>query len=166
MFVSFVRHSVLPAIVTSLAAAGAQAQPGGASGPQVMGWVPAYGIDASIKALTSTPAIGQAMTRIGLQFWNPGADGKGVVLAPVDATGKPVNPASIRQLTHWARSHGVQPLLTVYNNSQVINRWDWPWARRAFAEHPEEFTAALVAAVDQWELDGVDLDLEGEGDLE
>ena len=164
MFVSFVRHSVLPTILTSLAAVGVHAQPGGAAGPQVMGWVPAYGIDAAMKALAATPAIGQAMTRIGLQFWNPSVDGKGVVLAPVDATGKPVNAASIKQLTHWAHSHGVQPLLTVYNNSQVVNRWDWQWARRAFAEHPEEFTAALVAAVDQWELDGVDLDLEGEGD--
>jgi hypothetical protein len=164
MFVSFVRCSAL-AIVTGLAAASVPAQPGGAPGPQVMGWVPAYGIDASIKAIVATPAIGQAMTRIGLQFWNPSADGTGVVLAPVDATGKPVNAASIKQLTRWARSHGVQPLLTVYNNSQVVNRWDWQWARRAFAEHPEEFSAALVAAVDQWELDGVDLDLEGEGDF-
>ncbi len=165
MFVSFVRNVLFPTIVTSLAAASVHAQPGGAPGTQVMGWVPAYGIDASIKAITASPAIGQAMTRIGLQFWNPSADGRSVVLAPVDATGKPVNAASVHQLTHWARSHGVQPLLTVYNNSQVINRWDWQWARRAFAEHPEEFTAALVAAVDKWELDGVDLDLEGEGDL-
>ena len=164
MFVSFARWS-LPAIFTSLAAASVQAQPGGAPGTQVMGWVPAYGIDASIKAITASPAIGQAMTRIGLQFWNPSADGRGVVLAPVDATGKPVNAASVHLLTHWARSHGVQPLLTVYNNSQVVNRWDWQWARRAFAEHPEEFGAALVAAVDKWDLDGVDLDLEGEGDL-
>src|ERR1700756_721612 len=148
MFVSFVRRLSPPlAIVASLAAASVNAQPGGASGPQVMGWVPAYGIDASIKAMLATPAIGQAMTRIGLQFWNPSADGKGVVFAPADATGKPVNAASVKQLTRWARSHGVQPLLTVYNNSQVINRWDWPWARRAFAEHPEEFTAALVVAV-------------------
>ena len=153
------------AIVTSLAAAGVHAQPGGANGPQVMGWVPAYGIDASTKALVATPAIGQAMTRLGLQFWNPSADGKGVVFAPVDASGRPVTAADVRQLQHWARSHGVQPLLTVYNNSQVINRWDWQWARRAFAEHPEEFGAALVAAVDKWDLDGVDLDLEGEGDF-
>ena len=167
MFVSFVRPRLLVplAIVASLAAAAtAEAQPG-ASGPQVMGWVPAYGIDASMKALAATPAIGQSMTRIGLQFWNPSVDGKGLVLAPVDATGKPVTAANIKQLQHWARSHGVQPLLTVYNNSQVINRWDWALARRAFAEHPDEFTAALVAAVDKWELDGVDLDLEGEGDF-
>ncbi len=165
MFVSFVRRFSMLTIATGLGAAGLHAQPGGANGPQVMGWVPAYGIDASIKALAATPGIGQAMTRLGLQFWNPSADGTGVVLAPVDATGKPVNAASVKQLTRWARSHGVQPLLTVYNNSQVINRWDWQWARRAFAEHPDEFAAALVAAVDKWELDGVDLDLEGEGDL-
>ncbi len=171
MFVSFVRpgpvHRFLGplAIVTSLAAAGVQAQPVGVTSPQVMGWVPAYGIDASTKAFAATPAIGQAMTRLGLQFWNPSADGKGLVFAPVDATGRPVTAADVRQLQRWARSHGVQPLLTVYNNSQVINRWDWQWARRAFAEHPEEFGAALVAAVDKWELDGVDLDLEGEGDF-
>jgi hypothetical protein len=165
MFVSFVRVSRPLAIVTSLAAASVHAQPAGVAGPPVMGWVPAYGIDASLKALAATPAIGQSMTRLGLQLWNPSADGTGVVFAPVDTTGKPVTAAAVRQLTQWARGHNVQPLLTVYNNSQVINRWDWQWARRAFAEHPEEFGAALVAAVDKWDLDGVDLDLEGEGDF-
>jgi hypothetical protein len=165
MFVSFVRHKSLLAIVAGLAAAGAPAQPAGGSGPQVMGWVPAYGIDATLSALAATPAIGQSMTRLGLQFWNPSVDGKGLVFAPVDATGKPVTAANVRQLQRWARSHGVQPLLTVYNNSQVVNRWDWQLARRAFVEHPDEFSAALVAAVDKWDLDGVDLDLEGEGDF-
>ena len=164
MFVSFVRRSV-PLAIATLAAASVHAQPGAAAGPQVMGWVPAYGIDASMKALGSTPAIGQAMTRLGLQLWNPSPDGRDVVFAPVNATGKPVTAAAVKQLVHWARTHGVQPLLTVYNNSQVINRWDWQWARRAFAEHPDEFTAALVATLDKWDLDGVDLDLEGEGDF-
>jgi len=163
MFVSYARPL---AIVAALVASAAHGQPGGGTSPQVMGWVPAYGIDAALKAFAATPAIGQSMTRLGLQLWNPSADGKGVVLAPVDATGKPVTAASVKLLTRWARAHGVQPLLTVYNNSQVIDRWDWPWARRAFVDHPDEFTAALVAAVDKWELDGVDLDLEGEGELE
>ena len=166
MFVRLVRRAAAPlAIVASVAAAGVQAQPVGANGPQVMGWVPAYGIDAATRALAATPAIGLSMTRLGLQFWNPSADGRSLVFAPVDATGRPVTAADVRQLQRWARSHGVQPLLTVYNNSQVVNRWDWQWARRAFAEHPEEFGAALVAAVDKWDLDGVDLDLEGEGDF-
>src|SRR6478736_463726 len=30
-------------------------------GPQVMGWVPAYGIEQSLKALNDTPAAGRAL---------------------------------------------------------------------------------------------------------
>jgi hypothetical protein len=162
-----VRHVASLAMISAcMGASGAPAKPvRAAAGPQVMGWVPAYGIEASMRALGSTPAIGQSLTRIGLQFWNPAPDGKGVVFAPVDATGKPVTPANVRILQRWAHAHGVQALLTVYNNSQVINRWDWTLARRAFAQHPGEFTAALLVVVDAYQLDGVDLDLEGEGDL-
>jgi len=160
-----VRHAAACAAVLGACAASAQPLGGGGS-PPVMGWVPAYGIEAAAKALEANPQIGQAMTRIGLQFWNPGPDGRTVVLAPVDAHGRPVSPADVLRMVQWARRNGVQPLLTVYNNSQVINRWDWPLARRAFVDHPEEFTAALLDAVDQWKLDGVDLDLEGEGDYE
>ena len=160
-----VRHAAACAV--AFGACGALAQPANlGAGPQVMGWVPAYGIDAATKALETTPGIAQAMTRIGLQFWNPGPDGRTVVLAPVDAHGKPVNAADITRLVQWARAHGVQPLLTVYNNSQVIDRWDWPLARRAFVDHRDEFVAALVAAADAWRLDGVDLDFEGEGDFD
>jgi hypothetical protein len=163
MFVSFARP--LGSFLAIACTLGAQAQPADGGAPQVMGWVPAYGIEVSLKAIAATPAIGQSMTRLGLQFWNPASDGRGLVFAPVDATGKPVTAANVRQLQRWARSHGVAPLLTVYNNSQVINRWDWALARRAFVDHPDEFSAALVAAVDKWDLDGVDLDLEGEGEL-
>ncbi len=129
-----------------------------------MGWVPAYGIEASTRALEAMPAVGQSLTRIGLQFWNPSPDGRNVVFAPVDAHGKPVTAADVARLQQWAHARGVQPLLTVYNNSQVINRWDWAWARRAFVDHRDEFVGALVAAVQAWQLDGVDLDFEGEGD--
>jgi hypothetical protein len=135
-------------------------------GPQVMGWVPAYGIEQSLKALNDTPAAGRALTRIGLQFWNPSPDGRTLVFAPVDASGRPVTPADVDRVRQWARSHGVQAFLTVYNNSPVINRWDWPLARRAFADHRDEFVAALLAEVDAHRLDGIDLDLEGEGDFE
>jgi hypothetical protein len=135
-------------------------------GPQVIGWVPAYAIEQSLKALSSTPAAGQALTRIGLQFWNPGPDGRTVVFAPVDSTGRPVRPEDVERLHQWARAHHVQTFLTIFNNSQVINRWDWPLARRAFAEHRDEFVAALVQTVLTWRLEGVDVDLEGEGDFE
>src|SRR5471032_340855 len=110
MPLSRVRHVACLATSAALLSGGvALAQPlGGDPGPQVMGWVPAYGIDAATKALASTPAIGQSLTRVGLQFWNPSVDGKGIVLAPQDATGKPVTVAQVKQLQHWARAHGVQ----------------------------------------------------------
>jgi hypothetical protein len=158
-------RAVLSCVIVAASCGGgnASAQPGG--GPQVMGWVPASGVDAAIHTLTATPAIGQTMTRVGLQFWNPNMDGTGLVLTPVDGTGKPVTAADIRRLQRWARQHGVQALLSVFNNSQVIERWDWAMARHAFADHREAFITALVAAVDAWQLDGVDLDFEGEGDF-
>jgi len=161
------RLASLATVTVSIAASAAFAQPlSGNPAPPVMGWVPAYGIDAATQALKGTPGIGSALTRMGLQFWNPSVDGKGIVFAPVDATGKPVNPRQVEQLQRWAHAHGIQPLLTVYNNSQVINRWDWPLARHAFVDHRDEFVAALVAAVETYRLDGVDVDLEGEGDAD
>ena len=134
--------------------------------PQVVGWVPPYALDASMKGLESSPAVGATLTRIGLQFWNPTRDGKGLVFAPVDATGKPVTPADVIRFRDWARARKIPVLLTVYNNSQVLGKWDWALARGAFAEHPAEFSAALLAEMERYELDGIDLDLEGEGDLD
>ena len=134
--------------------------------PQVVGWVPPYALDASMKGLESSPAVGATLTRIGLQFWNPTRDGKGLVFAPVDATGKPVTAADVIRFRDWARARKIAVLLTVYNNSQVLGKWDWPLARGAFADHPAEFSAALLAEIERFQLDGIDLDLEGEGDFD
>ena len=86
MPLSRVRHVACLATSAALLSGGAAlAQPlGGDPGPQVMGWVPAYGIDAAAKALASAPGVGQALTRVGLQFWNPSPDGKGIVFAQHD----------------------------------------------------------------------------------
>ncbi len=46
------------------------------------------------------------------------------------------------------------------------NQWDWEWAKRAANDHPREFSAALIATMQQYRLDGIDLDLEGEGDFD
>ncbi|WP_269532245.1 glycosyl hydrolase family 18 protein [Chitinimonas sp. BJYL2] len=133
---------------------------------QVVGWVPPYGIETSIAALSSNPLIGKGLTRIGLQFWNPSKDGKSLVLAPVDDTGKQVDPRHIDEIRDWAHARNIKVLLTVYNNSQVLKHWDWPLARNAFANNRKAFAAALVAEMDRYKLDGIDLDLEGEGFLD
>lgn len=133
--------------------------------PQVVGWVPPYGMDKAMQGLASTPGVGSGLTRLGLQFWNPSREGTGVVFAPVDASGKPVTAADVIRFRDWARARRIPVLLTVYNNSQVLGKWDWALARNAFALNREAFTNALVAEMEKFGLDGIDLDLEGEGEL-
>jgi hypothetical protein len=136
-----------------------------ASRPPVIGWVPPYALAESMRALEATPSVAGGLTRIGLQFWNPSADGKSVVFAPIDKTGTPVTAADVVRFRDWAKRRGIPVLLTVYNNSQVIGHWDWPLARNAFINQRAAFTQALVAEMDRHGLDGIDLDLEGEGDF-
>ena len=133
---------------------------------QVIGWVPAYGIDASLQAMNSNPDIAKGLTRIGLQLWNPSRDGKSVVFAPVDDHGKLVSETQVRALVAWAKQRRIQVVLTVYNNSQVLKKWDWELARNAFAKQPRAFSRALIKEMQKYDLDGIDLDLEGEGALD
>ncbi|HET8899211.1 MAG TPA: glycosyl hydrolase family 18 protein [Rhodanobacteraceae bacterium] len=134
--------------------------------PQVVGWVPAYGVEQTRAALNSDPLIGASLTRIGLQFWNPSTDGRGVVLAPKDKHGAPLDPAAIDYFRDWAHARDIAVLLTVYNNSEPTQVWDWALARRAFKDQRASFIAALVTAMEQHGLDGIDIDLEGNGALD
>lgn len=133
---------------------------------QVIGWIPAYGYEKSMQALEENPHVSAGLTRIGLQFWNPSADGKSVVLAPVNHDGVLLEASKVRRIIAWAKKRRIQVLLTVYNNSQVMKKWDWDLARRAFRDHPHEFSASLIGIMREFDLDGIDLDLEGEGELD
>lgn len=157
----------LLAIITvcTLFMANASASPA-KTAPQVMGWVPAYGLNESMAAMESNSMIASGLTRIGLQFWNPAPDGRSIVLAPVNKDGQQVRPEDVRRFRDWARTHGIKVLLTVYNNSQVSSNWDWGLAKRAFADNRAVFSLALIEEMDKYGLDGIDLDLEGEGEHE
>jgi hypothetical protein len=144
----------------------AQASPQNSEKPTVIGWIPAYGMEQSIEAMESNSDIGKTITRIGLQLWNPSADGKGVVFAPINKEGQLVKESDVRRLVAWAKERNIKVLLTVYNNSQVIGKWDWELAKNAFANNAEVFSKALIAEMQRFNLDGIDLDLEGEGHLD
>lgn len=133
---------------------------------QVVGWIPAYGLEKSMQALQENPHIPAGLTRVGLQFWNPSADGKSLVFAPVDKNGHLLQDKDVKHVIAWLKARRIKVLLTVYNNSQVSNKWDWQLARRAFRDHPQAFIASLIATMQEYGLDGIDLDLEGEGDLD
>lgn len=148
---------LLVVLATNMAAAEAPLR------PRVVGWVPAYDVEAAMTAMQSDPQIGQALTHIGLQFWNPSSDGRSVVLAPASRDGTLIDEAAIARVREFAHARGIKVLLTVYNNSETTLKWDWDLARRAFKGKRRAFARALVATMLKHTLDGIDLDLEGEG---
>jgi hypothetical protein len=129
----------------------------------VMTWVAPYAVGRNKARLAESfggAGIKDALTHLGLQFWQPARDG-GLVRA---GRTNEVNDAVITELRDWGRTNGVRVLLCVYN--AVNGSWDWPLARAGFAENPEKFIDALMAEVERLQLDGVDIDLEGNGSFE
>ena len=124
----------------------------------VMTWVPPYGVDASLMQLNTTfgdKGMKDGLTHLALQFWTPTANGD---LRRVDKYGA-ITDSTIATLRNWGKEHHVRVMLCVYNG---MAGWDWPLARAAFAAHRETFVKALVAEARRLNLDGVDIDLEGE----
>ena len=123
----------------------------------VMTWVPAYGIAASeaqLDALYGGAGPGNALTRLGLQFWLPTAAGG---LARDDSSGAITN-AKIQDFVDWGHAHGIKVLLTVYNANP---QWNWALAKGAFGDHKVKFVNELIAEMEALGLDGIDVDLEG-----
>jgi hypothetical protein len=129
----------------------------------VMTWVPPYAVGRSKARLEESfggAGMKDALTHLGLQFWKPTEDG-GLVRA---GRTNEVNDAIIAELRDWGRTNGVRVLLCVYN--AVRGSWDWPLARAGFAGNPDRFIDALMEEVERLQLDGVDVDLEGNGSFE
>ena len=128
----------------------------------VMTWVPPYAIGKCKARLNESfdgITMADGLTHLGLQFWTPTQTG-GVAYA-----GKNDGPsdAVVSELVQWGHAHGVRVLLCVYNGS---HGWDWNLARSAFGSHRDEFVEALVNEANRLHLDGVDIDLEGDGSFE
>jgi len=130
---------------------------------EVMSWVPPYRLEASRQALrhrAGDVTADQWLSRIGLQFWMPTEDGGLRYVAHREK----VDDADVAWFQTWARERDVKVLLTVYNHDG--KKWNWELARAAFKDHPDRFVAQLVAEVERLRLDGVDVDLEGNGSLD
>lgn len=126
----------------------------------VMTWVPPYAVSKSMKRLKESydgAGMGTALTHLGLQFWTPTLKGG------IERLEKATNDEAVKELREWGHAHGVRVMLCIYNGAK---KWDWPQARAGFAEHPQAFADALISEMERLELDGVDLDLEGNGKFE
>ncbi len=131
-----------------------------ASAGEVTTWVPPYQLQQSRASLQHTAGgvtAGQWITRLGLQFWLPTETGE-LVYAQ---RGEPLGPADADWFSDWGKRNHVKVLLTLYNFRN--DHWDWALARSAFRDHPDALVASLLATVERHGLDGVDLDLEGNG---
>lgn len=134
-----------------------------ASAGEVTTWVPPYKLGQSRLSLQHEAGgigAGQWITRLGLQFWLPTETGE-LVFAQ---RGEPLGPADADWFADWGRRNHVKVLLTLHNFHD--DHWDWELARSAFRDHPDALVANLLATVERYGLDGVDLDLEGNGFLD
>ena len=129
----------------------------------VMGWIPPYGLASSRKALAHKAGkvtADQWLSRMGLQFWIVTPEGK----LKFAERGEALGDADVAHFRDWAKGKDVKVLLTVYNHDGKT--WDWARARSAFTDYRETLVDSLVAETLRLGLDGVDLDLEGEGSFE
>jgi hypothetical protein len=136
-----------------------------------MTWVAPYAVAKSrVRLDESYDGIGMkdALTDLALQFWQPKPDGNGIERVQLgdDTSDKDTSDKAVESLRDWGHAHGVRVHLCIYNYSKAKEAWDWPWARSAFADHPHELAGSLVAEMDRLKLDGIDLDLEGNGSLD
>jgi len=134
-----------------------------AQGLEVIGWVPPYAISQCQSAVTADFGSHDArdgLTRVGLQFWTPNANG---TIKYANHEWYVPRDTDVAWWRNWGTANGIKVLLTIYNNT---GSWDWNLARSAFATNRTTFVHALVAEMDRLALDGIDLDLEGLGSLD
>jgi hypothetical protein len=128
----------------------------------VMTWVPPYGVakaKARLKESSGGVGMQDALTHLALQFWAPTASGG---VERVRKYGE-LSDATIIELREWGHARGIRVLLCVFNG---VEKWDWPLARAAFADHAVAFAEALIAEAKRLDLDGLDVDLEGNGSFD
>ncbi|MFC1924085.1 metallophosphoesterase [Chloroflexota bacterium] len=167
----FISVMIVCAMILPLAVGGAvaSASPDGSyalpteGSIEIMTWVPPYSIQQCqdmVQADFGEYDARDGLTRIGLQFWVPSANG---TVKYADHEWYTPNDADVAWWQNWCSVNNIECLLCVYNNN---GSWDWDLARSAFATNRTTFVNALISEMDRLNLDGIDIDLEGIGSYE
>lgn len=130
----------------------------------VMSWIPPYAIDQSIESLESFkewahPSPLTVINRIGLQYWIPSQNSRAQLVRNYGAS---PSPDDVRRSADYCRQYEIAPFLCIYNYDGVD--WNWNLAVRAFSEHRDRFIESLLDEVERYDLSGIDIDFEGQGD--
>ncbi len=131
------------------------------SGQEVMTWVSSGFISESKTILADSfggISVKSAISRVGLQFWNISSKG---TVSLSNST-----PADVQWFGDWGKLNNVKILLTAINYGLAehsYNGFDWTLVRAAcYGSRGDTLIGNLLAEVDKYNLDGIDLDFEGE----
>ena len=124
-------------------------------------WVPPYGIKKAKDNLERDFGgiqMKDAITALALQFWVPDTDR---VVFKSKYAGKgadSLNAETVKWFADWGKRNNVPVLLCIYNSPG----WDWFEVRATLVDTiMPKFVKAMVDTMDRYELDGVDIDYEG-----
>jgi hypothetical protein len=120
---------------------------------EIMTWVPSYSQStwkAALNASTGGPYNPRdTLTRLAGQFFQVQSNG---------SLAAGVSDADIQWTADFARSNGIKFLACTHN---YVNDWNWGVAASAFGPNRTALVDNLVALVNRWSADGVDIDFEG-----
>ncbi|MFT4090004.1 MAG: glycosyl hydrolase family 18 protein [Asticcacaulis sp.] len=138
----------------------AVAQPAtGAQRPVAIGYVPAF---KNMDAVMAQADLKQ-YTHLNISFVNPAADGailNGDRFACMnDASGQPVTDSDFRAAVSKAHENGNKILVSL--GGGYIPECSGNWAELLKPENRPEVVRHLIALVDTYDLDGLDVDIEG-----
>ncbi|MBN2803701.1 MAG: hypothetical protein JXR91_11440 [Deltaproteobacteria bacterium] len=130
---------------------------------QVMTWVPTYGIagaKATLQKSYGSTAVVDCITRIGLQLWTVRKEGS---VELEDG----VTEDDVKWFADFGDKNGIKILLTLINNGEKDYDnpgFDWRVTRAACYGDTGDITIEnTLLEVKKYNLEGVDLDLEGYG---
>lgn len=127
----------------------------------VMTWVPTYGIQTCYEHLTDPNKDGwfkNGLTHIGLQWWVPYDNGDVGFITKYSYKGLGDLSDDVKKYVAWGKENSVKMLLCFSNSRD--NGFDWEIARKVYIENPDTTVSNLMRIVNQFDLDGVDIDFE------
>ena len=134
-------------------------------------WVPPYYISECKNTVDMDFGgikMKDAITNLALQFWTPNPDNPGqVVFQPkyAGSSSSKVNDDNVRWFVNWGKTNKVPVILCIYNSmkqSSGSEMWDWQLVHNSISStYRTSFVKSILAQVDKFDLDGVDIDFEG-----
>lgn len=125
---------------------------------EVMGWVPSDQSkrDQVMGILNANPHIVNGLNRVGLQFWHP-TPGGGIAYSS-ESSEWTFSDTETNNFVNYFHSKNIQVLGTIYNAQEGVG---WSWQIIAYAlDNPDAFADAALKLVQDYNLDGIDIDLE------